>query len=237
MPGIAPVRPLPPLVADRTSDQDRAAVRPRGGRARRPTRPFPVGRAARPSRAPDRVPQRGGALAGRRRRGGRGRRRRRRWYPRDPGTARTSVVGPSSAGPAGRRRPQLRRPVDHGGALGQPGQGRGPGTLPPPPAGELYELWLQRPDGTMAKAGRDSTSPSSGTLPCRARRDATGAGITSTGRRLGRTHHHPLASSRLLSAATPSASGSAPAAAPRGPRLLMFHQPGVGAAAAAASGR
>jgi len=54
------------------------------------------------------------------------------------------------------------------------------GTLPPPPAGKVYELWLQRPDGTMARAGlvSDVTGVRDGVVLQGDAATATGAGIT-----------------------------------------------------------
>ena len=54
------------------------------------------------------------------------------------------------------------------------------GTLPPPPAGKVYELWLQRPDGTMAKAGlvSDVAGVRDGVVLQGDAATATGAGIT-----------------------------------------------------------
>jgi anti-sigma factor RsiW len=54
------------------------------------------------------------------------------------------------------------------------------GTLPPPPAGKVYELWLQRPDGTMARAGlvSDVAGVRDGVVLQGDAATATGAGIT-----------------------------------------------------------
>ena len=54
------------------------------------------------------------------------------------------------------------------------------GTLPPPPAGKVYELWLQRPDGTMARAGlvSDVAGIRDGVVLQGDAATATGAGIT-----------------------------------------------------------
>jgi len=54
------------------------------------------------------------------------------------------------------------------------------GTLPPPPAGKVYELWLQRPDGTMARAGlvTDVAGVRDGVVLQGDAATATGAGIT-----------------------------------------------------------
>lgn len=53
-------------------------------------------------------------------------------------------------------------------------------TLPPPPAGKVYELWLQRPDGHMVKAGLipDVSRARDGVLLEGDAASATGAGIT-----------------------------------------------------------
>ena len=53
-------------------------------------------------------------------------------------------------------------------------------TLPPPPAGKVYEVWLQRPDGHMVKAGLipDVSRARDGVLLQGDAATATGAGIT-----------------------------------------------------------
>jgi anti-sigma-K factor RskA len=53
-------------------------------------------------------------------------------------------------------------------------------TLPPPPAGKVYELWLQRPDGHMVRAGLipDVARARDGVLLEGDAASATGAGIT-----------------------------------------------------------
>lgn len=53
-------------------------------------------------------------------------------------------------------------------------------TLPPPPAGKVYEVWLQHPDGHMVKAGLipDVSRARDGVLLQGDAATATGAGIT-----------------------------------------------------------
>jgi hypothetical protein len=101
------------------------------------------------------------------------------WHPWDPGTSRTSVSASQQVLRAGDARSftdrstTVVRSVSLGKAVVR-------GTLPPPPAGKVYELWLQRPDGTMAKAGlvSDVTGVRDGVVLQGDAATATGAGIT-----------------------------------------------------------
>ena len=192
---IGSVRPLPPLVADQdqAAAGTRAGAGPRAGAAPGTRAPIP-GQDELHARRERRTgsAHRGGALARRRRRGGRGRRRRRRVapvghrHPADVGVGlRSRSCGPATpaATPTGRprscARPAWARPWSVG-------------TLPPPPAGKVYELWLQQPDGTMARAGLISDVAGSGTAwSCRATPRRPPAPASRSSRPAARTHPPP----------------------------------------------
>jgi hypothetical protein len=101
------------------------------------------------------------------------------WHPWDPGTAWTSASASQQVLRAGDARSftdrstTVVRSVSLGKAVVR-------GTLPSPPPGQVYELWLRRPDGTMAKAGlvSDVADVRDGVVLQGDAATATGAGIT-----------------------------------------------------------
>jgi anti-sigma factor RsiW len=189
---IRSVRPLPPLVADQEQDQDRdqpSAQDPGQAQDRQPSGP-----AAGPGTdAP--VPGHDELHARRERRTGSHNRVTRWlagaaaaaaivvggvvWHPWDTGTSQAPVSASQQVLQAGDARSYTDRSttIVRSASLGKAVVRA---TLPPPPAGKVYELWLQRPDGTMAKAGlvSDVTGVRDGVVLQGDAATATGAGIT-----------------------------------------------------------
>jgi len=181
---IGSVRPLPPLVADQDRDQDQEQP---SGPAAAP------GTAAPGTDAP--VPGQDELRARRERRTG-ARTAAARWLagaaaaaavvvggvvwhpwdtqtPQAPVTASQQVLQAGDARSYTDRSTTIVRSASLGKAVVR-------GTLPPPPAGKVYELWLQRPDGTMAGAGlvSDVAGVRDGVVLQGDAATATGAGIT-----------------------------------------------------------
>jgi anti-sigma factor RsiW len=161
---IASVRPLPPLV-DRQGHDDGdqpPAQDPDQARDRQPSAPAEETGTDAPRPAPDEL------RARRQRRTGSSHRVRRWlagaaaaaaivvggivWQPWDQGTPQTSVSASQQVLQARDARSYTDRSttIVRSASLGKAVLR---GTLPPPPAGKVYQLWLQRPDGTMAGAG------------------------------------------------------------------------------------
>ncbi len=172
---IGSVRPLPPLVADRDHEQpSRPAAEP-GADAPLPGQDDLHNRRERRTGSRSAVARwlAGAAAAAAVVVGGVV------WHPWAPGTAQTSVSASQQVLHAGDARSftdrstTVVRSVSLGKAVVR-------GTLPPPPAGKVYELWLQRPDGTMAKAGlvSDVSGVRDGVVLQGDAATATGAGIT-----------------------------------------------------------
>ena len=101
------------------------------------------------------------------------------WHPWDTGTPRTPVSASQQVLRAGDARSYTDRSttIVRSASLGKAVVR---GTLPPPPAGKVYELWLQQPDGTMARAGlvSDAAGIRAGVVLQGDAATATGAGIT-----------------------------------------------------------
>ena len=189
---IGSVRPLPPIVAD----QDRALPQdPTQGSA---PGPAPDGEPSRPAAGPSTdTPVPGSDELGARRERRTGSRTAVArwlagaaaaaavvvggvvWHPWDTGTPRTSVSASQQVLRAGDARSYTDRSttIVRSASLGKAVVR---GTLPPPPAGKVYELWLQQPDGTMARAGlvSDVAGIRDGVVLQGDAATATGAGIT-----------------------------------------------------------
>jgi hypothetical protein len=172
---IGSVRPLPPLVADRDQDQPSRPAAETGTDAPVPGQDDLHDRRERRAGSRSAVARwlAGAAAAAAVVVGGVV------WHPWAPGTAHTSVSASQQVLHAGDARSftdrstTVVRSVSLGKAVVR-------GTLPPPPARKVYELWLQRPDGTMAKAGlvSDVSGVRDGVVLQGDAATATGAGIT-----------------------------------------------------------
>jgi anti-sigma factor RsiW len=172
---IGSVRPLPPLVADRDQDQSSGPAAAPGTDAPVPGQDELHARRERRTGSRSAVTRwlAGAAAAAAVVVGGVV------WHPWAPGTAQTSVSASQQILRAGDARSftdrstTVVRSVSLGKAVVR-------GTLPPPPAGKVYELWLQRPDGTMARAGlvSDVAGVRDGVVLQGDAATATGAGIT-----------------------------------------------------------
>lgn len=161
---IGSVRPLPPLVATQGHDDpgQPPVQDPAQARDRPPSAPAEETGTHAPRPAPDEL------RARRERRTGSHSRVRRWlagaaaaaaivvggivWQPWDQATPQTSVSASQQVLRAGDARSYTDRSttIVRSASLGKAVVR---GTLPPPPAGKVYQLWLQRPDGTMAGAG------------------------------------------------------------------------------------
>jgi anti-sigma factor RsiW len=162
---IGTVRPLPPLVGDQDRADDATAPAPDQLHARRERRTGSRGRVTHwlAGAAAAAAIVIGGVV----------------WHPWGPGTPQATVSASQQVLRAGDARSYTDRSttIVRSASLGKAVVR---GTLPPPPAGKVYELWLQRPDGTMAKAGlvSDVTGVRDGVVLQGDAATATGAGIT-----------------------------------------------------------
>jgi predicted anti-sigma-YlaC factor YlaD len=171
---IGSVRPLPPVVAEQ---QQEPSGPPAAAQTAQPAAGPDELRARRESRAHARNPVvrwvAGAAAAAAIVVGGAV------WHPWDSGAPRTTVSASQQVMQARDARTYTDRSttVVRSASLGKAVV---KATLPPPPAGHVYELWLQRPDGKMARAGvvSDVAGVRNGVVLDGDAATATGVGIT-----------------------------------------------------------